>query len=169
MSIQKILINTDLTDEQFKSVCDISQDRYLGLKNLANYLLSVAGGIRSASISVFQGGVAASASITLTGLPIAAETITVGTQTFTAVASGAGADEFNIGATADETALNLANAINADSALGPVLTATPNAGVITLTCKDIGDEGNAIALTSTLTNVAVVGFANGTDGIETTL
>lgn len=169
MSIQKILINTDLSDEQFKSVCDISQDRYLGLKNLANYLLSVASGVRSATVSVFQGGVAASATVTFTGAPTADDTIMVGSETFTAKTSGATGDEFNIGGNVTATALNLANAINANATLSPVLTATPNAGVITLLCKDAGDEGNSIALASTLTNATTVGFANGTDGIETTL
>jgi hypothetical protein len=64
------------------------------------------------------------------GSIVAGDTVTINDEVFTAVASGATGDQFNIGATAALTATNLAATITSN---GVVTTATAASGVVT--CK----------------------------------
>lgn len=70
---------------------------------------------------------ASTASIFLNGQPSASQTVSICGVTFTAVASGATANQFNIGASLDATAQNLAAAINASvtTVASTIATGTP--------------------------------------------
>lgn len=110
----------------------------------------------------------ASGGYTLTGQPVAGETVTINGVVITARASGATGAEFNIGATFADTAANLAALINGtpDSAdpytsmpvygtaplAGTGVTANAVGGVVTLHAVAPGTAGNAITTTETLTN-----------------
>jgi len=84
---------------------------------------------RAATIQSFK------KNITLTNASIsAADTVVINGVTFTAVASGAGANEFNIGASDTITATNLVTSVNTNGTVG---TATSSSGVFTLTYSDI--------------------------------
>jgi phage tail sheath gpL-like len=63
----------------------------------------------------------------------AADTVTIGGVTITARASGAVANEFNIGADATADAVALAAAINASTSLAGIVTASASSGTVTLT------------------------------------
>lgn len=114
--------------------------------------------------------------ITFTGLPTAAQAITVGGVTFTAVASGATGNQFNIGADAATTAANLRAAINASTTslvnptpamtcpLRNAVNATNSGATITLYTRIAGSEWNSITETSTLSNVTNNQWSGGTDG-----
>lgn len=63
----------------------------------------------------------------------ATDTVSIGGTTITARASGAVADEFNIGADATADAVALAAAINASTGLAGIVTASASSGTVTLT------------------------------------
>lgn len=108
--------------------------------------------------------VAATGNVTLTGLPVADETVTINGQIYVFKAAAAGALEVTIGADADATGSNLATKINANSI---VVTANNVAGVVTLTAITAGTSGNALTLAEAATNTTVSG-ATLTGGVDTT-
>lgn len=74
------------------------------------------------------------AAIAITHVNLTADdTVTIGTITFTAKASGATGNEFNIGADATADAVALAAAINASSSVAGLVTAEAASGTVTLT------------------------------------
>jgi hypothetical protein len=89
--------------------------------------------------------VAASGTITLGSAGVDGDTFTVGATVLTLVAAAPGAGEVLIGASASDTATNLAAAIDA---LAPV-TAAAVGPVITVTAATAGEAGNSIALATT--------------------
>lgn len=137
------------------------------------WLLGVAMGTNGgASFAFNTGSVAASSTGTFTGAPTAAQTMTVNGVTLTARASGAVANEYNIGGSVTITAANLAAAINASTSAGLLaVTATSVLGVVTITAKIPGKAGNSIPTvdvdTANFTFAAAV-LANGADGTQTT-
>lgn len=117
------------------------------------------------------GGTQPTSTITFTGQPVATETCSINGVTFTARASGAVANEFNIGPTFNETAANLAAAVNASTsaAIQGQIRATVSGGVVTLTAvvPRSGTQGLATT-TETLTNATTSGaFAGGADVANT--
>lgn len=110
-----------------------------------------------------DGAVYASGAFTLTDVPVAAETVTINGRVYTFVAAVADPDDVMIGATAAESAQNLADAINADpdaieaETVGPDtephadVSATVAGAVVTIRSNDPGTEGNAITTTETST------------------
>lgn len=115
------------------------------------------------------GSVTATGTVTLsTTGPAADDTVTIGGNVLTFVAANPGPMEVLIGGTLGATATNLANAINdLTNALG--VTATANAGVVTVSANAPGTGGNAITLAKNGDNIAVSGasLAGGTNVTET--
>lgn len=121
--------------------------------------------------------VAATATLTLTGLPLNNETITVGARTYTFqdVLTNVNGN-IKIGATAAETITNIVAAINlgtgsgtkyaAATVLHPTASAADGTGnTVVFTAKTAGAAGNALASTDTLTNGSFSAdtFAGGAD------
>jgi hypothetical protein len=90
-----------------------------------------------------------------TGVPTAGQTVTIGSEVYTFVASGATGKQVNIGGTNLITATNFTAVVNAQSTL---VSASDTAGVVTLTAIAAGPVGN-YALATNGTNVAVSGAA----------
>lgn len=90
-----------------------------------------------------------------TGVPTAGQTVTIGTEVYTFVASGATGKQVNIAGTNLLTATNFTAVVNAQSA---IVTASDTAGVVTLTAISTGPQGN-YALATNATNVSVSGAA----------
>lgn len=107
--------------------------------------------------------VAAKGSLTLLANLIANDTVTVDGVVYTAVASGATGQQFNIGANAAATATAMAAVINPSANVAAVATGT----VVNLTAKALGLPGNARALATnaaariTLSGTTLTGGANG--------
>lgn len=144
----------------------------LECQNLANYFVSLAGGIKSAQFEVNSASaspVKASGTLTLTYASIAAnDTFSVGKTQFT-WKTGAPASENEVRKITDlaTTAANLVTAINAHSVVGNIVTASNVAGVVTVTAKQAGEIGNQIALVSsngTGTAVSASYLASGAGG-----
>lgn len=156
--------------------------------NLTNKLISTgtaatAGANAVGQFTIFGGSpnTAATATITQSGQPTAGQNVIVGgtTYKFVSVLTGAN-NEVLIGASAAATLANLANAINASAGAGVVYgyytaantqasAVLTSATVITLTSSVGGTPGNAVTLTATASNYALVGFAGGgpnTNGIS---
>lgn len=119
--------------------------------------------------TVTVAGVAATGSLTFTGLPVADETFTIGDRVYTFKAAASASGEITIGADADGcrdaviAALNGTDGIN--SAHPHVAGSSGGAGVVTLTAIYEGEKSNAIATTEALTN-ATVGGATLTGGLS---
>ena len=107
--------------------------------------------------------VAAKGSLTLLANLIANDTVTVDGVVYTAVASGATGQQFNIGANAAATATAMAAIINPSANVAAVATGA----VVNLTAKALGLAGNARALSTnaaariTLSGATLTGGANG--------
>lgn len=171
MSAIKLVVNVP---ENAQTVSDTvliqSGDPSASIHRLGGWLQMIPA--KSGSVRVELGAVQASGNITFTGLPTATETCSINGVTFTARASGAVANEFNIAGTAAGTATNLAAAINASVTTGiiNVVSASANGGVVTITAVEPGLEGNSLgAISDSLTNATSTSWAGGSDGTRTTL
>jgi hypothetical protein len=108
---------------------------------------------------VISGDVAASGTATIASGLTATEKITIQGVDFTAVASGATGNQFNLGADENAAAANLAAAINASTspAVRGAVTASAASAVVTITARTPGTGGNAITLTRTGAHITVSG------------
>lgn len=97
--------------------------------------------------------VAASGTVTITtGQNVSAgDTVTVGGVVYTAVASGATGNQFDVGADADASAANIA------AVIGGIATATADDNVVTITASIAGVVGNSITLGASGTNLTASG------------
>ncbi len=116
-----------------------------------------AGSPPSIAISVQGNAVRASGTLTLSSV-IAPNTFAINGVTFTARASGAGANEFNVGLNDTATAVNAAAAINASvtGLIAGYVTATSALGVVTVKSAFYGLSGNQVTLTGSANIVASV-------------
>jgi len=113
--------------------------------------------------------------VTFSGVGQANDTIIINGVTFTAVASGATGNQWNVGASATLSAAALAAAINASATalISGYVTAEAVSGVVTITAAKAGRNGNCMTLAEGvdgLTHMAVSGarLTGGTDGTEIT-
>lgn len=138
----------------------------------------IAGVLALAGSGTVQG--AASQTVTFsTAAPANNDTVTVNGRVYTfktALSTGpAVAYEVLAGADITAAAANLVRAINdtgveatnygTGTAIHPDVSATSSAGIVTLVARDPGDEGNALTLAKSGTNIAVGGatFVSGSD------
>lgn len=100
------------------------------------------------AISIQENSVQASQTVTFSDHATANDTILINGVTFTAKSSNAGANEFNVGATATTSATNLAAAINASvtALISGYVTATSALGVVTVTSVFYGLAGNTMTI-----------------------
>jgi hypothetical protein len=126
-------------------------DRYMRSAYLSDYFSSLARGTREGSIDVqiAEGSaVAASGTITFSDTGAADDTILINGVTFTAKASGATGNEWNVGASATLSAQAFKAAVNASASalVSQHVTASGSAAVITITAIQKGVSGNAITI-----------------------
>lgn len=161
---------------QDETSANVQRDLYAeaGLVELAglkikNYLKNLISGAHPASIQTKINAVKASGTITLSS-HVATNTVTVNGIAFTCVASGATGNQYNVGADDTETAVNLAVALNANTTLDGMISASAASGVVTLTALIPGEIGNAVTLAiSANGSVSAARMAGGTNGdTETT-
>lgn len=95
-------------------------------------------------VTVQDDEVRASGTISFSAVATANDTLIINGVTFTAKASAAGANEFNVGASATASATNLAAAINASvtALVSGYVTASSAIGVVTVTSAFYGKSGN---------------------------
>jgi hypothetical protein len=108
----------------------------------------------------------AQATITFAGQPDPGDTVSIANSTFTAVASGAGANQFNIAVSVLQTITNLAGAITTALPNIVVISSTVPATstVLIISAATVGPEGNGLQFSSSLTNTTSTNFTGGTLG-----
>ena len=160
MSLQRLIINSDLSAAGFGSVCDLSPGQLPAANNFLNYIAGLTGGDYMALLSFNVGAVQATSTFTFASTgPTNGQTCTICGVTFTAVTSGATGNQFNIDATPANVAANLATAINAAASMSGIITATSLLGVTTLTAVVPGKIGNGlVAANVNLSNTTVASF-----------
>lgn len=166
MSLQRLVINSDLSAVGFKSVCDLAPLQLPAMNNFIDYLSGVSGGNYMGLFSFQVGAVQATGTLTVAaGGSANNEACTIGNVTLTGKTSSTANNEFTVSATAATQATNMAAAINASTTLAGIVTATAALGVVTITSVVPGLCGNGIQLdVGTLTNVTKSAFASGADG-----
>lgn len=139
-------------------------DAWDAINNMAAFLQNQVNG-RGIRVDYFDTAVSASTTGTFTGDPTAGDTITINGVVFTARASGATGNEFNIGGTPTLNATNLAAAINASTTARIIGTvaASSSAGVVTFSSIVPGSVGLTTTITESLDNftLAATTFATG--------
>lgn len=120
--------------------------------------LGPSGSAPSIAVSVEGQATAASGTFTLASV-VATDVCSINGVNFTCVASGATGNQFNVGADDDETATNLAAAINASvtALVTGVVTASASGDVVTVTAVQKGLVGNSIAIASADATITVSG------------
>lgn len=116
--------------------------------------------------------VKATGTVTFAGQPTAADTITLNGVVFTARASGAGANEYNIGGTLAATVENLYNAVLASVSAGvKVASYDFNATQLEITYATAGTIGNAYTLAESGSNTSVSAstLTGGVDNVTITI
>ena len=118
--------------------------------------------------------VAATGVLTFSGTGTAADTVTIGGREYTLVDTLTGADDILIGASATETGDNLAAALNGGAGEGTVygtgteqnadVSAVAAVGVVTVTARQIGAEGNDITTAESGTGASWAGAATTLSG-----
>lgn len=165
MSLQRIVLNSPLSVDGFKSVCDLSPGKLPALQNLTNYLESVPDQ-QPALLDIQVGAVQASATLTVSaGGSSNGQIGTLLNANLTAMTSGANPalGQFNISATAATQAASMVLAI--EGVLGSQVTVSRNGAVITILAKVPGALGNGLQIAAgNLANVAAGAFAGGSDG-----
>lgn len=166
MSKQLLVIDTQLSAQQFKDVCPLSAGKLQGAISLSNYMAALAGGNQMASVKVKVGAVNAAAAITFSGLPTNGQQCFIGNVTVTAVSGTPGAGQFQIGGSASTTATNLAAYINANYPEVMTAVANASAGRVDITAVVPGLAGNSLGISiGTLANTTLTSsFAGGSDG-----
>jgi len=145
------------------------------LNRLSDYLGALASGnvsgVSGTNKCIVGGFTNAYGTITLASTgPVATNTFSLNSVTFTARASGATGNEYNLGGSLAATATNIANAINASTSdkISGVVTASASGAVVTITANAPGKLGNGNSLViGTMANSTIVDFASSTTkGIE---
>lgn len=171
-SLQRLIITSQGTTNDFKGQCSLVQGQLPALNNFIDYLGGLSGGnVNGATLAFQVGAVKAAGTLTVAaGGSANNETCTICNVTFTAKTSGATGNQFNISATAATQAASMVTAINASASLAGMVTATAALGVVTITAIVPGLVGNAIQLSAgNLANVTLGAMASGADGTAYTL
>lgn len=165
-SFQTIVITSDGTAADFKSVCDLSMGGLDAIQSLENYIGAVEGGLQMANLAINVGAVKAAGTLTVAaGGSTNNQACTICNVTLTAKTSSTANNEFSISATAATQAANMAAAINASTSLSGKVTATAALGVVTISSAVPGLLGNGLQLSAgNLANVTLSAFASGLDG-----
>ncbi len=169
MSVLNLSITTGRPDAELISRYESGDGPKSIANSLSTFLVGVSSGTElaaaagsppSIAISVQGSAVQASGTFTLTTV-IATDAVKVNGVTFTAVASGATGNQFNIGASDTLTAVNLAAAINgsATALVAGYVTATSALTVVTVKSAFYGIAGNQTLIESLDGTIVASGVA----------
>lgn len=121
----------------------------------------------SGSIVVTGAGAQASGTLTFNTAGAAADTLTINGVVFTAVASGATGNQYNVAGTAALTAANAQAAINASVTAGVLgyVYASLSGAIVTIKASRVGTFGNEFTLSAGQASITASGarLAGGTD------
>lgn len=153
MAVLELKISSARDTSTLTSVFETAGGKQQIANRIVNFVTSLLSGTELAmsssippqiEISIQENKVQASGTITFSAAATANDTLLINGVTFTAKASGAGANEFNVGVSATASATNLAAAINASvtALVSGYVTASSALGVVTVTSVFYGLSGN---------------------------
>lgn len=149
LSIVKIEHSDLQVDMERQLLADAPNNRFQFGQRFMAYLRKCMSGNKSVKMVVGINAMKASGTLTGTSV-VATNTVTINGVVFTAIASGATGNQFNIGANDTETMANLAAAINASvsSLITGLVTASSLTTVCTVSAANPGVLGNAVTIAS---------------------
>ena len=176
MSLTRIVVNTpDSAASVVAHLMPNAGNKMQSKLNLGNFFQGMSMGTYpdATEVEINTGAVKASGTGTFTGAATADQTMTIAGVTFTGKASpDEAADQYLVSATVGLEAASLARAINASTGCAGKVTATANAGVVTITAAVPGAIGNVVPTvdvdTSNFTFAQAV-LANGSNGTKVVL
>jgi|SRR6478672_2013306 len=158
MSTLNVKITSKRPDNYLVNLFQAAKDKHTLINALTTYLTGISSGSESAessssplSVSLTVQGSSQKASGTFTlNTVIATDAVTINGVTFTAVASGATGNQFNVGISDTATAANLAASINASnsSLVSDYVSASSSGAVVTVTSDFFGPAGNMTEIAS---------------------
>lgn len=113
--------------------------------------------------------VAGSNTYTISTNFVTGDTVTFGGVTFTCTASTQDATNFVLGSDTATSATNLATALNANSSINNIYTASSSASVITITEKNAGSSNTPGAMKTSGTGVVMAGTTTYSDPMQTSV
>ena len=149
---------TDGTDVAASAL--LTSSGVTGATLTAKYTGSLGNSLKAVLSQGSQNGLAVKASgyVNFTANPTATTTLTIGGTALTAIASGATAAQFNIGATLALTLANLLSTLNTSTDSNIVQNTYSVVGTqLVITSKTAGVAGNATTLATTITSATVSG------------
>ena len=164
-NLVEIIISHDetTTNDQRDLYAETGLNELAGLK-LRDFIKKVTSGSHPATVRTMIGAAKASGTVTLSSF-VEGDTVTVGPITFTGADTPTTGLHIDTGGTDTTEAASLASQINAHAELDGIVVATSALGVVTITAKEPGEEGNAIALAiSARGSVSAAFLAGGTEG-----
>lgn len=152
MSVLKVEIQTGRANAWLTGMFETAGGKHAIINRLRQYLAQVLAGNSGPDGStnpnvVFKiqaNQTQASGTIAFSGVSTANDTVLINGVTFTAVASGATGNQWNVGANATASAANLAAAINASATalVSSQVSASAASGTLTITSLNYGVYGN---------------------------
>lgn len=153
MSVLKLAVTSGRPDEELENRFETPGGKHAIGQRIVDFLQGLItgteGGSPAIAISIQGNEVLASGTFTLDTV-IATDKVSINGVDFTAVASGATGNQFNVGADDEETAANLAAAINASATalVSGYVTASASGEVVTVTSAFYGLAGNQTTIAS---------------------
>lgn len=167
MYVNLLMNITNESATQFEALCPLGTtqagDKFVSINNFINWCKRMRDGASPASCAFRVGTAYATATLTSTGAASNGQVITILGVVLTAAGSP-GADEWAPSATVGTQATNIKNAINANATLAALMTATSNAGVVTITANEPGVFANSFTISENCSNVSLVTFASAATG-----
>ncbi len=157
MSVLNLSITTGRPDAELITRYESGKGPKAIAQSLADFVLGVSSGTElaastsappSLAISVQGNTTAASGTVTFSAAATADDTVLVNGVTFTAAATGATGNQWNVGATLVDSATNLAASISGSvtALVTGVVTAVGASGVVTISALTGGVSGNLITI-----------------------
>lgn len=167
MSVLKVALTTQINKETLRRNYERSVSaKYPTVQSISDLIISMLGGSQltpSVAVSIQDYETQASGTFVLTSV-VATDIITINGVSFTAVASGATGNQFNVGVNDNATAENLAAAINASvTALvsgyvtAAKTTETASPATVTVTSAFYGVSGNQTTIASADSTIVASG------------
>lgn len=138
-----------LAANQLANFTDDSNGSNAQFSAMAAYFAGIGAGIQPLSTMDMYGAPVQATGTIVGDTVVATDTAVIGGFTLTAVASGATANQFNVGASDTLTMAALAAKINGHATISQYVTASADGTTVTLTAVLPGAMGNGIALAAT--------------------
>lgn len=160
MAVQDSTIRLTIVTKRVKGYLSSTftgTSKHATVNRLKNYITSIYSGSESPydssnpcsiALNIKGNATAASGSVAFSNTSSANDTVLVNGVTFTAVASGATGNQWNIGASATASAANLSTTINASTTamVTGIVTSSASVGTLTFSSIDFGIFGNTTTI-----------------------